>query len=190
MGAVIGGGQVIHARKQGTEGPAVRNDAADADAAEADAMIATLTADQAGPRALADDILVGEGDLQRRIHRLRARIAEEHMVEAVGCQRRDTACQREGGGMAVLEGGREIQFRRRGSDRLDDGRTIVPGIGTPKSRRAIEDRAAFGRVIMHVLSAGDEPRALLEGAVRSERHPEGVQVVGDHFAGGPAHHLI
>jgi hypothetical protein len=51
---------------------AIVDNAADGNAAEADAVIAALPADQARARALATHVVVGERDLERGIDRLRA----------------------------------------------------------------------------------------------------------------------
>ena len=56
---------------------AVAGDAADRDAAEADAVIAALAADQPGARAFAPRAVIGERDLQRGLDRLRAGIARK-----------------------------------------------------------------------------------------------------------------
>ena len=40
-------------------------------AAETDAVIAALAADQAHPRGIATDIMIGQRDLERRIDRFR-----------------------------------------------------------------------------------------------------------------------
>ena len=78
---VVGVAQVVGAR-QGQEGAAVVDQAAHRDAAEADPVIALLAADQPGALALAAGAVVGERDLQRRVHRLRAGVGEEDPVEA------------------------------------------------------------------------------------------------------------
>src|SRR3546814_8328643 len=64
--------QVIGAGNHG-EDAAVADDTADRNAAEAEAVIAALAPDQACPRALTDRTLIGEGDLERGLHRFRAR---------------------------------------------------------------------------------------------------------------------
>ena len=78
---VVGVRQVIHAGQQAAEDLAVGDDAADRDAAEADAVIAALAADQPRARALAASAVVGERDLQRGIDRLGAGVGEEDVVE-------------------------------------------------------------------------------------------------------------
>ena len=108
--AVVGRRQVIDAGEQRAEELPVGDDAADRDAAEADAVIAALAADQARARAFAADVVIGERDLERGVDRLRAGIAEEHVVEVGRRERRDAARQLE---------------------RLADGRT-----GTPARSRA------------------------------------------------------
>ncbi len=65
--AVIGVGKVIDAGQQGSEHLAVVDDAADRRAAEADAVIAALAADQAGAGALTLGLMIGQRDFQRGI---------------------------------------------------------------------------------------------------------------------------
>ena len=86
---VVGVGQVIDARQHAAERLAVGRNAADRDAAEADAVIAALAADQHVAVPFAARAVVGEGDLQRGIDRLGARVGEEHVVEAVRRKLRD-----------------------------------------------------------------------------------------------------
>ena len=80
-GEVVGVAEVIDAGEQRSELFSVGDHAADRDAAEIDAVIAALAADQAGAAALPLHALIGERDLQRRLDRLRARVGEEDMVE-------------------------------------------------------------------------------------------------------------
>ena len=101
------------------------------DAAEADAVIAALAADQAHARGVAAHVVIGERDLERGIDRLRAGIAEEHVIEIAGRQRRDAAGEFESLGMAELEGRREVEFGRLVLDRLNDRVAVMPGIGAP-----------------------------------------------------------
>ena len=110
--AVIGVRQVVDAGQQRAEELAVGDDAADRDAAEADAVIAALAADQPGLGALAEHVPVGERDLQRRVGGLRAGVGEEDMVEIAGRQRRDPGRGGEHLRMAELEGRREIELAR------------------------------------------------------------------------------
>src|SRR4029079_18222236 len=97
-----------------------RNDSADRNAAEANAMIAALAADQPHARGFAAHVVVGERDLERGVDRLRAGVAEEHVIEIAGRKRRDAARKLEGLRMRELEGGRIIEFGRLGLDRRDD----------------------------------------------------------------------
>jgi hypothetical protein len=47
-------------------------------------MIAALSANDAGARTLADRALIGDGDLERRIHRFGTRAGKEDMTK-LGC---------------------------------------------------------------------------------------------------------
>ena len=75
--------QVVDIGQQGAEMLAVAADAAHRDAAEADAVIAALAPDQPDAQRLAARALIGEGDLQGGVGALRARVGEEHPVDAV-----------------------------------------------------------------------------------------------------------
>jgi hypothetical protein len=94
---------MIDARQHGTEPLAVVDHAADGDAAETDAVIATFTPDEAGARALAVGAMVGERDLERAVDRFRARVAVEGVIEVARQKRCVTRGQFEGLGMAHLE---------------------------------------------------------------------------------------
>ena len=117
FGAVIGVRQVVDARQQRAEELAVLDDAADRDAAEADAVIAALAADQARPAALALHVPIGERDLERRIHGLRARVAEEDVVEVARRELGEARGEGEAARMAELEGRRIVELLRLGLDR-------------------------------------------------------------------------
>ncbi len=187
MLAIVGRGQMVDAGEQRAEILAVVDHAADRNAAEADAVIAALAADEALARALAPHVVIGERDLERRVAGLRAGIAVEHVIEIarreLGYARRQLERQR----MGELEGRREIELRRLPLDRRHDRGPVVSGVAAPQTRRGVEDRAPLGREIMHVLGARDEPRLLLEGAIGRERQPERAQVVGDLRALGGLH---
>ena len=179
MFAAVGVGQMVDAAEHGAEMLAVRHDAADRDAAEAAAVIAALAADQPGAARLAAHVVVGDGDLQRRVDRLRTGVREEDVVEVARRQRRDAGRDREGLGMTELERGCEIEFRGLRLDGLDDGLAVVAGIGAPEARGAVHHGAPVRRVVEHVLGPRDHARALLERAVRRIRHPEGFEIVRD-----------
>src|SRR5947209_13235148 len=101
---------MIDAGEQRAEELAVVDDAANRDAAETNPVIAALAADQAGAGALAADVMIGKRDLERGVDRLRAGIAEEHVIEIAGRQRRDTARQLESIRMGELERRRVVEF--------------------------------------------------------------------------------
>src|SRR5207302_2536831 len=85
--SVIGVREVVDAGEQRAEMPAVVDDAADRNAAEADAVIAALAPDQPRAGAAALHAVEGERDLERGVDRLGAGIAEKHPVEAAGRER-------------------------------------------------------------------------------------------------------
>ena len=142
--AIVGVRQMIDARHHRAEGFAVVGEAADRHAAEADAVIAALAADEARALALPLGDPIGQRDLQRGVGRFRTGIAEEHVVEIGRRERGDTAGQFEGARMAELEGRREIELGRLGLDRLHDRIAVVAGIGAPEAGGGVEDRPAVG----------------------------------------------
>ena len=176
--AIVGHLQMIDAGEQRAELLAVVDDAADRDAAEADAVIAALAADQPHARRVAPDIVIGERDLERGVDRFRAGIAEEDVVEIAGRQRGDAARQLERLRMGELKGRRVVERRRFFLDRRDDRLAVMAGIRAPQPGRAVDELAPVAGDVMHVLGADDDPRPLLEGAVGRERHPIGFEVVG------------
>jgi len=171
---VVRGPQLVHAGQHGAEPLAVVGHAADGNAAEADAVVALLAADQARALALAARAVVGERDLQRGVHRLRAGVGEEDMLERVRRDRRQPLGEHEGQGMAHLEGGREIHGRDLPLHRLDDARAGMAGVAAPQPGRAVEDLAAVAAAVVHVLRTDQHARLALELPVGAEGHPEGV----------------
>src|SRR5579863_5744397 len=55
----------------------------------------------------------------------------------------------------------------------------MAGIAAPQTGGTVEHSAAVGGEIVHVLGAREQPRRLLERAVRRERQPIGFEIVGD-----------
>ena len=111
-GEIMGVTDVIDARQMGRERAAVRHHAADRHAAEADAVIAALAADQARPRPLSDGALIGERDLQRGVDRFRAGIGEEDAVEPLRRDLGEPLGEIERQRMAHVERGREVEVRQ------------------------------------------------------------------------------
>ena len=178
MLAAIGRRQMVDAGEKRSEEFPVIDDAADRNAAEADAVIAALTADQAGAVALAADIVVSERDLQCGVDRLRTRITEEHAVEIGRRQRGDPARQLEGLWMGEMKRGRVVEFGGLPLDRRDNRITVVAGIRAPQPRQSIEHGAPVRREVVHSLRRRDQTRCALESSVRRERQPKRVEIVG------------
>ena len=182
--AVVGVRKVIDAGQKRAEHLAVVDDAAHRGAAEADAMIAALAADQPGAGALAVDLVIGQRDLQRGVGGLRSGIAEEYVVEAGGREVGDAACKLERLGNAELERRRVVQRLGLFGDRRGNLGAAVAGIAAPHAGGGIDDLAAVDGDVMHILGAGEQPRRFLEGPVGGERHPVRGKVVGDVDGGG------
>ena len=176
-GKVVGVRQVVHLQ-QVVEVHPVLGQAPHGDAAKIDAVIAPLAPDQPGLVPLAPRALVGECDLKRRIHGLRARVGEEHMVKIAGEKIGDPPRRLEGQRVGEVEGRREVHLRRLPLDLLHHLGAGVTGVDAPQPRRAVQEPAPVRRLVVHVLGPGEQARVGLEPAVRGERDPEGGQVVG------------
>ena len=190
--AIVGVRQMIDAVQRRAEHLAVRHDAADRDAAEADAVIAALAPDQPHARGFAAHVVVGERDLERGVDRLRAGIAEEHVIEIARRKRRDAARKLERLGMRELERRRIVEFGGLLLDCRNDRIAVVTRVAAPHAGGAVHHGFAVHRVVVHVLRARDQSRIFLEGAVRRERHPEGFEIVrnGCDRAGGKGHDCL
>ena len=184
LGAVVGRLQVVDALQHVAELLAVGDHAADRDAAEADAVIAALAADEARARALAAGLVIGERDLERGVDGLAARVGEEGIVEIARRQQRQPRCQLEHLGVAVLEGRRVVELGRHLLDGLDDRLAAVAGVDAEEARGGVDHLGAVGLEVVHALGAGEQARPLLEGAVGRERHPVGLEFVGLHVERG------
>ena len=125
-GEIVGVADMIDARQMGGESTAVVDHAADRHAAEADAVIAALAADQAGAGRLTGGALIGERDLQRGVGRFRARIGEEDAIKSLRRDRGQSFGEIERNRMTHLERGREVE---RHQLTLDGGGDLRGGHG-------------------------------------------------------------
>ena len=138
--------QVVDDRQQlRRELLAVGLDAADRDAAEADAVIAARAADEAHALRLPLRLPVGERDLERRVDRLRARVAEEHVID-VARQHLDEPLRRARTRADGPSGTAARSPVAPACSRIAATICVaaVAGVDAPESRRAVEDLAAVG----------------------------------------------
>ncbi len=167
--------QVIDTWQHRAEGATVVGHAADRHAAETDAMIGQLAANQPRARALTDGALIGQGDLQRGIRRFRSGVGEEHPVQAIGADGGELLRQLEGQRMAHLEGRSKIHLGDLLAHRLADFASAMAGIAAPEAGGAVEHLAAVARRVIHALGTLQQARRGLELAVGGEGHPEVIR---------------
>ena len=167
--------QVVHARQLRAEELAVVDHAPHGDAAEADAVVTALAADEAGARAFATRAVIGEGDLERGVHRLGTRVGEEHVVEPGGQPAHDLVRELERSRVAHLERRGVVHLGDLAAHGLRDLRAPVTGIDAPQAGHAVEHLATVGRPVVHAGGPGQQPRVRLELAIGGERHPERLE---------------
>jgi hypothetical protein len=177
-GQIMGVTDVVDARQMSRKGSAVRHHAADRHAAEADAVIAALAADQARPRPLADGALVGQRDLQRGVDRFRTRIGEEDAIETFGRDLGQPLGEIERERMAHVERGREVEVHQLPLDGRRDLAAAMAGIDAPKAGRSVDHLAAVDRCVVHALGGSEQAGRFLELPVGRERHPERIGLQG------------
>ena len=164
--------QVVHAGQQGAEGLAVAADAPHGNAAEAHAVITAFAADQARACALAAHAVIGQRDLQRRVDGFGTGVRVEDVAKLMPRVVHQFFRQVEGGRMAHLEGGGEIELAHHLADGADDLRLRMAARHAPQAGRTIEDGVAIDILVIHAFSRHQQAWVGLEIAVIRKRHPE------------------
>ena len=159
------------------EGLAVADHAGKRDAAHVDAVIGTLAADQPVTLRLAAGPLVGEDDLDRRVHRLRSGVGEEHMVELVRQHPADALGKFKRTRMAKLEVRRVIIVQHLVIDRFGDLAAAMASRCAEQGRRSVDDLTTLVVPHIHALGLDDHAGVLLEVTVCGKRHPVGFKRV-------------
>jgi hypothetical protein len=164
---VVDGGQQIR-----RELFAVCFNPANCGAAESHAMISACAADEPHALRLALRLPVRERDLERRVHRFRSRVPKEHVIDAVRQHAHELLRQLEGERMSHLERRRIVHYAGLFADRGGDRLPAVSRVHAPQTGGAVENLAAIGGSVVHVLRGDEHARRLFEGAIRRERHPQ------------------
>ena len=162
---------VVHPGHRQPKGLAIAHQAAHRDAAEVDAVVTALAAQQPGACALATHAVVGQRHLQCGFHRFGAAVGKENLAHAGRRQLRHAFSQLKGLGVAHLEGRAEVHLCRLLLDGLHDAGTRVAGVDAPQAGDAVQDLAAMHIPVVHARSLGQQSRCLLELAVGCEGHP-------------------
>ena len=170
---------------------AVRDDATDGDAAEVNAVVALLAADEPGLRALTLRAPVRARHLERRVRGFRARANEEHVIESGRRELLDLVRERERARMTELERGRVVERCDLLLHGLDDLLVAVAEAAAPQAREPVEDLLALGVGVVRALATDDHARAVLELAIAGVRHPVRIEPrrVRSNLLGFRAHKL-
>ncbi len=167
---------MVDAADHGAEALAVAGDAADRDAAEVDAVVAALAADETRALALAAGAVIGDRHLERGVDRLRARVGEEHLVETSGGELDQLLGQLERLRVRHVERRREVHLGGLLGDRANDLRPRVSGVDAPQPGDGVEHLSPFRRPVMHPLGLGEKARLALELAAGGKGHPVRVEL--------------
>ena len=170
--------EMIHAGQHGcTEELAVVDHAAHRHAAKTHPVIALFASDQAHARGVAAGALIGDGDLERRVHGFRAGVGEKYPVHARRRYLGEPGREFEGERMAHLERRRELHGAQLAPHRVGDLAPAVTGVHAPQPRDPIEHLATVRGPVMHPFGPRQQPRIRLELPIGGERHPECIERV-------------
>ena len=117
--------QMQYPRHQRAERLAVAHHAAQRRAADIYAVIGALAGHEIASLPLVAGEVIGERDLHRRVDRLGAGVAEEHMIQARWRERGDAVGEGECGRVTAHEGRREVERLQLLSDRSCDLRSAM-----------------------------------------------------------------
>ena len=154
------------------EGLAVAHHAGERDAADVDAVVGALAADEAQALRLAAGAVIGHRHLQRGVDRLGAGVGEEDVVERLGQERRHPVGELEAAGVAELERRRVVVLEHLRVHRVGD---LAAGRGRPATLKRPDEPSIsrspfwFQRDMpsLFVTSRG----AALKSRFADERHP-------------------
>ena len=136
-------------------------------------MIGDLAADELGLAGVAGALVVGAGELDRRLHGLRAARGEEDAIQVARRQRRDPSGELDRPRVRVAPDGEEVELRdlaRRGVAEL---RPAVAGVDAEEGREAVQIAVALLVPDVGPLAADDDRDVgVVVGAVPREVHPQ------------------
>ena len=127
----------------------VVDDAGQRDAAEVDAVIRALARHEHRPARLSARLVVGERDLHRRVHRFRAGVDEEDVIEVARRELGDARRELEALRMRAQERGDEIEIAELPVHRLGDLLAAVAGGDAEQPRRCVDDLLAAIVPVVH-----------------------------------------
>ena len=111
-------------------------------ATEIDTVISALTRNEYVAATLSTRLVIGERDLHRRIHRLRARVGEKDPIEITGCELGYARRELELLGMRAQKRRAKIKFAQLLADGVGDLLAAVPGGNTKQARGRVDNFVA------------------------------------------------
>ena len=170
--------QVVGAsEQQPSVGLAVDRHARHRHAADVDAVVALLPADETRTDPFAAQPVVAHRHLHHRVDRLRAGVGEEDVVETLGREGGHALRDLEGERVSGGERGGEIELAGLLPDCVDDPRPAVARIHAPERRETVEHLAPVGELVVHVLRADDHLGRRLEARIVGVGHPEVLEAL-------------
>ena len=140
-------------------------------------MVAAFAPDEAGTRAFTAHAVVGQRNLQCRVHSLAAGVHEERVVHAFRGQFHQCIGCLETQWVAHLERRRVVHLGNLRGDGLADFLAAMAGIHAPQTSDAVENLAAVLGPVVHAAAFGQQARGGLVLAVGGEGHPQRLHVL-------------
>ena len=136
-------------------------------------MVGDLAADELGLAGVAGALVVGAGELDRRLDRLRAARGEEDAIQVAGRQRRDPGRELDRPRVRVAPDGEEVELGDLARGGLAELRPAVARVDAEERREAVEIAVALLVPHVRTLAADDDRHVgIVVGAVPREVHPQ------------------
>ena len=161
------------AGNQGLEVGAQRRDPGRLEGAERGPVVGDVAGEELDLARVAGPLVIGAGELDRRLDRLRAAVGEEDPVEITRRQRGDPLGELDRPRVPVAPDGHEVELADLRRHRVADLGPAVPGVDAEERREPVEIALAVLVVDVRTVAADDDrDLAVVVGAHPREVHPQ------------------